>query len=77
MYYEANCTCITAERWNELTKGARRCSYKKLVARIKKEMPAFYEELCLQFYNPFEEQCKQTKTHYILVSSAIEYFIHK
>ena len=49
MYYEANCTCITAERWNELTKGARRCSYKKLVARIKKEMPAFYEELCLQY----------------------------
>ena len=31
----------------------------------------------VEYYNPFEEQCKQTKTHYILVHSSIEYFLHK
>ena len=43
----------------------------------QKELPDLYESLCMNFYNPYEEQCQQTKTHYILVSSAIEYFIHK
>ena len=77
MYYETNCTCITIDEWYRLMKGARKCSYRRLVSRIKKEMPSLYHELALQFYNPFEEQCKQTKTHYILVHSGIEYFLHK
>lgn len=52
-------------------------SYKLLIKRILKELPELYEALALNFYNPFMNQCKQTKTHYILVSSAIEYFINK
>ena len=58
-------------------RGARKCSYKRLVARIKKELPELYNALCLNLYNPYEESCQQTKTHYILVHSSIEYFIHK
>lgn len=77
MYLETTCVNCGIEKWNELMKGARKCSYKRLVAKIKKELPDLYESLCLNFYNPYEEQCQQTKTHYILVSSAIEYFIHK
>ena len=77
MYYETNCSCISIERWNKLMRGARRCSYKRLVSRIKKELPDLYRDLYLEFYNPFEEQCKQTKTHYILVHSFVEYFIRK
>ncbi len=77
MSYETNCTEITIDRWNELMKGARKCSYKNLVRKIKKELPELYHQLCLEFPNPFAEQCQQTKTHYILVSSAIEYFILK
>ena len=78
MYYETNCTsCGSIDKWNELMRGARKCSYKRLVARIKKELPELYDELCLNFYNPWEENCQQTKTHYILVHSGIEYFIHK
>lgn len=77
MYYETNCTQVNIAKWNELMKGARKCSYKRLVAKIKKEIPWLYEELLLNFYNPWEDQCKQTKTHYILVHSSIEYFIHK
>lgn len=78
MYYETNCMqCDSIDNWNKLMKGARKCSYKRLVARIKKELPKLYDALALNSYNPYAEQCRQTKTHYILVHSAIEYFIRK
>lgn len=77
MYYETNCTCISLDEWNALMKGARKCSYKQLVKRIKVELPSLYKALALQFYNPFEGQCRQTKTHFILVHSGIEYFLRK
>ena len=77
MYLECTCSDIDINRWNELMKGARKCSYKRLVARIKRELPDLYDSLMLDYYNPYEGQCKQTKTHYILVSSMIEYFIRK
>ena len=77
MYYETNCTCIDIKEWKKLMKGARKCSYQRLIKKIKRELPSLYQGLALQYYNPFEEQCKQTKTHYILVHSSIEYFLHK
>ena len=78
MYYETNSmSCGGIDNWNKLTKGARKCNYKRLVARIKKEIPELYDELCLNLYNPLAESCQQTKTHYILVHSGIEYFIRK
>lgn len=58
-------------------KGARKASYKRLVSRIKKELPSLYMDLALQFPNPYADECRQTKAHYILVHSAIEFFIHK
>jgi hypothetical protein len=77
MYYETNCGNVTIFEWNRLMKGARKASYKRLVERVRKEIPELYEALSLNFFNPWWDQCKQTKTHYILVHSAIEYFIHK
>lgn len=77
MYYDTNCTCITIDEWYRLMKGARKCSYKRLVGRIRKELPSLYQSLALQYYNPFAEQCRQTKTHFILVHSGVEYFLHK
>lgn len=77
MYYETNCTQISIQKWNALMKGAKKCSYKKLVSRIKKKIPSLYDSLALQFPNPYAEQCQQTKTHFILVHSSIEYFIRK
>lgn len=77
MTFECSCSDIFVERWNELMKGARRASYARLVARIKRELPELYQELALNLYNPWENECKQTRTHYILVHSGIEYFIRK
>lgn len=77
MYLECDCTNSSMEEINTLMKGARKCSYKRLVAKIKKEIPSLYNALSLDTYNPWEDECKQTKTHYILVHSAIEYFLRK
>ena len=77
MYFQTCCSQTTIDEWQQLMKGARKASYKRLVQRVKHELPDLYKALALDFYNPYWEQCKQTKTHYILVSSAIEYFIHK
>lgn len=77
MRYECCCEDVTFEQWQVLMHGARKCSYKRLVSRIRKEIPALYEQLMLDVPNPYAEQCQQTDTHYILVHSMIEYFIRK
>ncbi len=77
MYYETNCSEVSISKWESLMKGARKCSYKRLIAKIKREIPWMYKDLMLDFYNPWEDSCQQTKTHYILVWSGVEYFIHK
>lgn len=77
MTYECNCSDITKNEWDRLMKGARPISYKWLVSRIKKHLPSLYKELSLDLFNPYWQHCKATKTHYILVSSSIEYFIRK
>lgn len=77
MYLECTCANITIDKWNELMKGAKPINYKWLVNKIKRELRYLYNELSLEFYNPYAEQCRVTETHYILVSSATEYFIRK
>ena len=58
-------------------KGGRPINYRWLKNKIRKYLPELYGDLCLDFYNPWEDQCRVTKTHYILVHSATEYFIRK
>lgn len=77
MYYETNCTEININQWNKLMQNNRKCSYKRLTDRLRKEEPYLYRALGLEFSNPYEAACRQTKTHYILVHSAIEYFLRK
>ena len=77
MTLECDCTQITKVEWDKKMKGSRPLSYKWLVCRIKKHLPKLYYDLGLNFYNPYEEQCRVNKKYYILVHSAIEYFISK
>lgn len=48
-----------------------------LVNKIKKHIPQLYEALALDYYNPYENKCGVNQDYYILVHSAIEYFIKK
>lgn len=77
MTYEFNCSDISLSKWNELMKGARPINYQWLIKKIRKHLPELYQELLLDFYNPYQHQCKSTNTHYVLVHSSIEYFIRK
>lgn len=77
MYLEADCISVSISAWNRYMNGARKASYKNVVRKIKRELPDLYQALALDFPNPYDENCQQTKTHYILVHSAIEYFIRK
>lgn len=72
--YVFNCTEITSTRWIELMEGAKKANGSKIKGMIKKQFPELYNGLCLDFPNPYEQNRKRTKTHYIYVYSAIEYF---
>ena len=72
--YACNCTEITSNRWIELMEGAKKANGSKIKGMIKKQFPELYHGLCLDFPNPYEQNSKRTKTHYIYVHSAIEYF---
>lgn len=58
-------------------KGIKPINYKWLVNRIKKHIPQLYETLALEYPNPYESKCGVSQDYYILVHSAIEYFIKK
>ena len=77
MYLECTCADISADKWTKLMKGGKPINYKWLVNKVKRELPNLYCELALEYPNPFKDECLVTKTHYILVHSAIEYFIKK
>ena len=77
MYLECTCIGIGIERWNRLMKGNKPLNYEWLRRKVKKHLPDLYDSLGLDYYNPYENQTRVTKTHYILVHSSIEYFISK
>lgn len=77
MYLECDCSQISIEEWERKMKGNRPINYDWLVRRIKKHLPELYEVLCLEYYNPYHDKCRSNKRYYILVHSAIEYFIRK
>lgn len=70
---ECNCTSISQGKWNSLMKGAKRADKRKINALVKENLPDLYNDLALEFYNPYNYF--RTRTHLILVHSSIEYFI--
>ena len=70
---DTTCTNCSLHRWNLLMKGAVRANKRTINSLVKKLLPDLYEELALQFFNPYNYL--RTKTHLILVHSSIEYFL--
>ena len=77
MKLEYTCCEITLDKWNDLMKGAKPINYDWLKNKIRKHLPDLYKDLYLDYNNPYGQQSRVTKTHYILVHSSIEYFIKK
>lgn len=77
MTLECTCRDISGAKWETLMRGARPVNGRWLRFKIRKHLPELYRELLLDFPNPYEGQCKVTRTHYIYVHSLVEYFIRK
>lgn len=75
IYLECCCVNVSEREWDELMKGAKKANGSKIRGMIKKQLPDLYKDLTLNFHNPYESQSQKTKTHYIYVWSAIEYFL--
>lgn len=71
--YHCNCTTIPALACDELMRHAKKADKRKIDRLVKIHLPWLYEQLVLQYYNPYTYY--KTKTHLILVHSSIEHFI--
>lgn len=68
---EHTCTTISSTESDRLMKGAKKANYTVIHKLIKKLAP---EYVWLTEKNPYKYQYSKTKTHLIVVHSAIEYF---
>lgn len=75
MYLECTCCNISEQKWDYLMKDAKRMNKRVLTKLVKNNMRYVYDALSLNLYNPYNYY--KTATHYILVHSAIEYFIRR
>lgn len=74
LYYEGCCAGFSTRKCDSLMKNRRRFSYKRLVSLIKKQYPDMYEELGLEFPNPWSSDTWKTPIHLIMNHSSVEYF---
>lgn len=77
IYLECSCVGISQYEWDKLMEGSTKANGKKIRQMIKKQLPELYHALDLQLPNPYEPQARKTKTHYIYIHSAIEYFLKR
>ena len=72
---ELECTCVSASRFRveRLMRGAVRADKRKINRVVRVLLPDLYEELSLQYPNPYSYY--RTETHLIPVWSGIEHFI--
>lgn len=75
--YDTCCVGIDLDEFEKLMHNMKQCSYKTLINLIKCCEPDFYRDLNLNLFNPWADQCGQTRTHFILIHSGIEYFFKK
>lgn len=73
LYFEASCCNVSQEEWDRLMFGAKTANKRQINKLVKTFLPDLYISLALNYYNPFDYY--KTKTHLILVHSAIEYFL--
>ena len=72
---EATCVGINQDKWDEYMAGTKPACGKRIRGIIKKNLPDLYNDLALDFPNPYEGQCVRKKGLLVYVHSAIEYFI--
>lgn len=73
LMYECNCTQMSKRKWDSYMADAKIGNKAKINKLVKVFLPDLYEELALDYPNPYTYY--RTDTHLIVVHSAIEYFL--
>lgn len=71
----SSCVSINISQWEEYMEGTTKANGKTIRNLIKKHLPELYDDLCLQFNNPYESNSVKKKGLLVYVHSGIEYFI--
>lgn len=71
----ATCVDINQRQWDEYMENTVKANGLYIRKLIKKHLPELYDNLCLQFRNPFEHQSKKKNGLLIYVHSGVEYFL--
>ncbi len=74
IHLETTCVnCSGYNEWDNLMEGHTRANKTLIDSLVKKHLPELYNDLCLNFHNPYFYY--KTEKHLILVHSSIEYFL--
>ncbi len=73
--YINNCTCISESRWDKQMENSKKANGSIIRKMIKTQIPDLYNELALEFPNPYEHQSVRNDDFLVYVHSAIEYFL--
>lgn len=71
----SSCVSINISQWEEYMEGTTKANGKTIRNLIKNHLPDLYNELGLNFYNPYENQSMKKPGLLVYVHSGIEYFI--
>lgn len=75
MSLDNTCENISMNTFNKYMEGTTKANGSLIRKHIKEHLPELYNALCLDFYNPYEENSRKKKGLFVYVHSAIEYFI--
>ena len=71
----ASCGDISPIKWERFMNNTKKANGSKIRKLIKKHIPSLYESLGLEFFNPYECQCRRKENLFVYVHSNIEYFL--
>lgn len=71
----ATCASVNISQWDKYMKGTRKANGSRIRRLIKNHLPDLYDDLALEFYNPYESSSVKKQGLLVYVHSGIEYFI--
>lgn len=74
IHLQATCASVSLPEWDAMMKGTTKANGRRIRKIIQKHLPEIYDELGLEFFNPYEKQAAKKPGLLVYVHSGIEYF---
>ena len=71
----ATCVGISFPQWDKLMTNTKKANGAQIRKLIKEHLPELYDDLALEFYNPYENRSVKKEGLLVYVHSGIEYFL--